>query len=386
MALILIVIIMVIWVGIVGSLYSSITPFIYRLWSVSNYNVAYYGAMMWAERWLLSLRYHDAWFQWNSWIKTWNNSDDIRAGWYSFGKFTEDATSDAYRQVASRVQSIPAAGQGNVEGLFAGTWSKDYNMIDYREWLELPLYLDNTSNVNEFYTGGDSNIEPLAGGSAFALKWNFRLPPKIESGLGSTWLDIGQDIDDDTINDDVIVNWWLEWIDPGNNNESFSLFPSIKNDFSRWEPLYAYDNAIRESVINNGDVEDNIDTNVLGTPFSLVKGENSVWNLLAGNNILPLNSSYTGSTINDILTDAVKPYLTFAITNRMQTTDGNIYPFLERQIKACEIPITTCGDVTLPDRFFSLQWVWVVKDYTVRIFIKKPVRKTSNTANFTIIF
>lgn len=375
---------MVIWVGIVGWLYASITPFIYRLWSVANYNVAYYGAMMSAERWLLALRYHDAWFQGTSWLGTGNQSDNIRWVWApAFGKFTEDMASDAYRTVESRVQSIPAPGKGNVEALFASTGSKDYNMMDYREWLEIPLYIDNTSQANEFYSDvGNTNILAVGWGMSRNIKGNFRLPPKVQLGLWSTWLDTAQDIDDDTINDDVIVNWWLQGLD-SLTNEPFSLFPTIKNDFSRGEPLYIYDNAIRESVINNASLEDNIDTSI--NPFSLPKIGSSVGNALVENNILPLNSQYKTGTISEILSDAFKPYLTFAITNRMQTTDGNIYPFLEWQIKACETTSASC-DVLLPDRFFSLQWVWVVKDYTVRIFIQKPVRKSSNTANFTIIF
>lgn len=385
MALTLIVIIMVIWVGIVGSLYASITPFIYRLWSVANYNVAYYGAMMSAERWLLSLRYHDAWFEGTSWLWTWNQSDNVRwPGAPAFGKFTQDMTSDAYRTVASRVQSIPAAGKGNVESLFATTGSKDYNMMDYREWLEIPLYIDATNNANDFYNSTNNLITKVGDLNWWVsrgIKWKFRLPPKVHEGLQSTWLAINQDIDDDTINDDVIINWWLQWLDF--LDQPFSVFPTIKNDFSSGEPLYIYDNAIRESVINNWDTENNIDTMQWASNlFSLPR---NVWSALTANNILPLNSIYTGSTINEILEDSKKPYLTFAITNRMQTTDGNIYPFLEWQLKACDTTSLDCN-LTIPDRFFSLQWVWVVKDYTVRIFIQKPVRKTTNTANFTIIF
>ncbi len=373
---------MVIWVGIVGSLYASINPFIYRLWNVANYNVAYYWAMMWAERWLLALKFHDAGFEWISGILTGNKTDNIRSmTWYEFWRFTEDATSDAYRKITSRVQSIPAPGKGDVESLFASPDSKDYNMLTYMDGLELPLYIDNTKDPKIFYTQG-ADIQPLdVWGSTLSLQWKFRLPPKIQTELWGSWLDVSQDIDDDTIGDDVVVNWGLQGIDANNNDEVFSIFPTLKNDFSRWEPLYAYDNAIRESVINDGNIQNNIDTSV--NSFSLPSAGNSVGNALTANNTLPLDSSFIDMPLNDVLTSAIKPYLTFSITNRMQTTDRNIYPFLERQLKACTM--SNC-DVTLPNRFYSLQWVWVVKDYTVHIYIHKPVRKSSNTANFTIIF
>lgn len=369
---------MVIWVWIVWWLYASITPFIYRLWSVANYNIAYYWAMMSAERWLLALRYHDAWFEATSGLTTGNQSDNFRqSAGTSFGRFTADTTTNTYRRITSRVPSIPAPGKWNVESLFASSDSKNYNALGYDEWLEIPLYLDTTNNPSIFYQNW-ATIQPLdAWGATISLKGRFRLPPKIQSGLWGSGLDTSADIDDDTINDDVIVNWWLQGNDPINWN-TFSIFPTIKNDFSSSSPMYAYDNSFRESIINEWDLTDNIDTSSnLG--FSLPNAGSS----LEANNILPLNSSYTGTILNDIITEATKPYLTFAITNRMQTIDNNIYPFLEWQLKACDL--SNCN-ITLPDRFFSLQWVGIVKDYTVRILIQKPVRKTTNTANFTIIF
>lgn len=340
--------------------------------------------MMSAERWLLALRYHDAWFEATSGLSTGNQSDNFRQSLNAkFWRFTEDTSTDTYRRIDSRVLSIPELGKWNVESLFASGDSKNYNALGYDEWLEIPLYLDTTNNPNIFYQNW-ATIQPLdAWGATISLRGRFRLPPKIQSGLWGGGLDTSADIDDDTINDDVIVNWWLQGTDPNPINwNTFSVFPTVKNVFSSSSPMYADDNSLRESVINYWDTNENIDTNAWNW-FSFVTSDQNPWNLLNSNNILPLNSQYTGVVLNDIITDAVKPYLTFAITNRMQTTDNNIYPFLEWQLKACDV--SSCN-IELPDRFFSLQWVGIVKDYTVRILIQKPVRKTTNTANFTIIF
>ncbi len=70
MALIIIILIMLIGMGVVGSLYSSISPFVAKLGNISQYNIAYYGATMSAERGLSVLRYHDAGFEGTSSLST----------------------------------------------------------------------------------------------------------------------------------------------------------------------------------------------------------------------------------------------------------------------------------------------------------------------------
>ena len=378
---------MIVWLGIVGSVFSSINPFVYKLWTISSYSSAYYGAIMSAERWLLALRYHDAWFEWTSWLSTGHTSDDIFV--HSFGRLTW-SDSDLYRTIQSRtVDSIPWSWDGNIEALFA-TWdSNQYNSLAYYEWLEIPLYLDNTSTPSNYYTTPlDTDINNLTGGT-INIEWTFRLPPKIKAWLQNEWLDDLSDIDSDTILDDVIVNRWLKWIDTIEKN-NFNIIPTIRQNFALFTPIYEYDNALRESIINDGEISDNINTeaanpNTFWFHFNIPGGAAN--SLLDTHNILPLSSQLSWANFEDILNDLSITWLTlnFNIINRMRTNLGNIYPFLEWKIKACEAWVCNAW-IILPDRFYNIQWVGQVWSNTVRINIKKPVRESSNTSNFTIIF
>jgi hypothetical protein len=90
----------------------------------------------------------------------------------------------------------------------------------------------------------------------------------------------------------------------------------------------------------------------------------------------------------DMLDDSAISWLTlrFNINNRMRTNGGNLYPFLEWRLQACSDAWVCTSGITLPDKFFTIDWSTTIWEYTVTIRIKKPVRNTSNTSNFTIIF
>lgn len=380
---------MVVWLGIVGSIFSSINPFIYKLGTITNYSAAYYWAVMSAERWLLALRYHDAGFEWASWLTTGNTSDSLFV--HPFGKLTTDPNANVYRTIYSRTRdSVPWTWNGDIEALFS-TWdSENYNSIGYYEALELPLYLDNTSLPSEYYSAPlAANIDNITAGWSLNIHWTFRLPPKIKAWLQNEWLDDFTDIDSDTILDDVIVNRWRKWIDTLENT-NFTIIPTIRQNFATFSPIYEYDNAMRESIINEWEGGENINTeasapNTFWFHFNIPgTGTNS---LLDEHNILPLSSQQSGASFETILNDSSITWLTlsFNIINRMRTSLGNIYPFLEWQLKACNI--LWCNQwIVLPDKFYTIQWVWAVWSHTVRINIKKPVRESSNTSNFTIIF
>lgn len=388
MILALIVIIMIIWIWIVGSIYASVWPFLYQVWNTVNYNVAYYIAVMNVERSLLALRYHDAWFEWESGKSTGSLADrhDI-AHPYGFSKFDTDTNADMYRRILSRSAWIPATGQGNIESLFAGTGSEDYNSLGYYEWLELPLYLDATSSPTDYYTNATTFTPVWWWIWSIRLVGNFRLPPKIKAWLNNENLDDSVDIDSDNIFDDIILNRWLQWYDTIDNT-IFTIIPTIRNNFAINTPIYEFDNAIRESVINQWGSTDNIQTegvwvNTFWYHFALPGGGAS--SSIENHNILPLSSIQSGSNFDSILNDNSLQNLTlnFNITNRMKTPGENIYPFLEWRLRACGI--AWCNEI-MPDRFYNIEWVGQVWRHTVRLQIKKPVRETSNASNFTIIF
>ena len=342
-----------------------------------------------AERWLLALRYHEAWFEWVSGLGTWNTSDNLFI--HTFGKLTTDPNADISWTIQSRtINSIPWSWDGNIETLFA-TWdSNNYNSLSYYEWLEIPLFLDNTSLASEYYSDPlPANIDSLSAGGTLNIKWTFRLPPKIKAGLQNEWLDDLTDIDSDTILDDVIVNRWLKWIDTIENT-NFSIIPTIRQNFALFVPIYEYDNALRESILNDWELIENISTEPVAPNdfwFHFSIPGNVTNSLLVEHNILPLSSQQSGNSFEDIFNDASLTWITlsFNIINRMRTNLGNIYPFIEWKLKACNI-LWCNQSIVLPDRFYTIQWLGKVWNNTVRINIKKPVRETSNTSNFTIIF
>jgi len=403
MALVLILVILVIWIGVIGSLFASVVPFVDTLGSATNYTMAYYSAQMSLERWLLALKYHDAWFEGQSGFGTWNTSDSKNNT--DIWKLTKDANSDSYWTIHSRVSSIPSSWNGNIELLLATGDSVNYNSLTYNEWLELPLYLDNDSDPIDYYTNSNvtTNISPINGWSPYTLQWRFRLPPKVkwtfkENDIGDTSSDLDNltDIDDDQIYDDIILARWYKWYDTL-LWESFSLSPTVKQDFNTHMPVYDYDNSIRESAINAGDSTDNINTNAGGSQwFSILNWgvplpDGSLYNggsSLTGFNILPLGNVRSDPPVpfNWFLQEpTIWGDLTFSISNRMQDPKWDYYPFLERQMKACADGSSSC-DLIMPDRFYSIEWVWSMGSYTVHMYLKKPVRKTTNWSSFTIIF
>jgi hypothetical protein len=392
---------MIMGAGIVGTLYSSLWPFIYKLGTISQYNVAYYWAMMGAERWLLALRYHDAGFEGQSSLLSGNDSDNVRATYamttIPFWAFTFNGSFDAGRKITSRVPSIPAPGQGNVEKIYAASDSKNYNTLGYFEWLSLPLYLDTTSSVSDYYVKKTNNVSLWLWGWVDHMEATFRLPSKITTELNAyNGLALNEDVDEDTINDDIIMTWWLQWDDTapaiaGALAWPFTLIPTVKQNLTNGgrTPFYVFDNAIRESTINaplTSPLLPNLSTKIIAwTSLWYTLSALHGW-LITGHNSIPANASQN-VPFNTIFngTQIKNTALDFAIINRMQDAQKNIYPFLERNIKFCgELQCITT--ITIPDRFYTLEGKWQVWDYTARIQIKKPVRETSNASSFVIIF
>lgn len=69
-------------------------------------------------------------------------------------------------------------------------------------------------------------------------------------GGGLSTLDDTTDADGDTIKDDIISNWSFKGVNTP-LNEPFSIIPTITVDYNQQVPIYEFENAIRESHINN---------------------------------------------------------------------------------------------------------------------------------------
>jgi hypothetical protein len=424
MALIVIIFIMLIGMGIVGSLLSSITPFITKLGTISQYNIAYYGAVMWAERGLSVLRYHGAWFEGTSSISAGTTADNVRSSAPSFGMLKNDAQSDAGRTIDSRWTSIPTLWKGNIDSVYAATSSKDFNALHFGETINFPLGFDDTKNVDTYYTiPAPADVRNLFAttptpSSISHLEGVLRVPEKIRTELGSSNNNLATntsdplaDVDNDTVADDVIVSWWIEWYEIS-TQQPFKILPTIKQNFGYNagsssicygntsgdpQPCYGADNGIRESIINSHYTQTlpnfhNINTsealpNVRG--FNLMRNPDIASTLLTGHNILPLNSSLATSTLPTLLeketSDVQNMFLSLGVINRMQTTAGDFIPFLEYSLRLCDDePCTT--RLTLPDPFYTLQWFARVGDYRASIDIHKPVKESTSASTFVTVF
>lgn len=402
MALILVITLLVFGIWIVGWLFTSLLPITQRLWNVIDYNAAYYGAVMSAERWLLALKYHWAWFEWESWLKTWNQADKtIISNFWRLGA----ANSDAYWKITSRTTSIPKKWEWNVERLYRGSGSLDYNVLWYNESIYLPLSIDKTSSPSDYYKDpNDSFIEDIYPGIGGIIEWRFRLPPKVqewfknkshETILHTDTIEPNADIDDDRVADDIIIQWWMEGLLA--DEYYFTIQPTIESNFIDGEPQYTFDNSFRESAINAWSDQDIIwyiprnNIKIGDDTYSIVKNEYNQgwvpWSSLTWLNILPLwfplNMDDPKPTFEKIIDHVTQNnisdlMLSFTLTNLMKNKEWDIFPFLEWRLDA--------WNVIIPDRFFSIDAVWKVNNYTVHFLIKKPVQENSNVSNFTIIF
>jgi len=353
--------------GILSAIYSVFTPFMQNIGNVVNFNSAYYWALAWIERWQLILKYKQPWFEWSWWFLNstnfWPESDTLTG---NFWILTNNQNWFAWT-IISRTNKIPKEWQWNVDYLLTSwTDSKNYNKLSYFKWEKIILTVDNTTSTNMYYTWL-SNILDF---TWWFFNWIIRLPPKAQELLGKNLCDTC-DTDEDWISNDTVVNWIFDWI---NNWIPFTILPSISIFYYSWWIVDSTkDIAIREKVIN--------ETWLLDF-WGIYNFSPLIYpNILTEHNVLSLDDSVKTLSFNSILdwsNSITWMKLWFWIINLLRTEDNEIYPFLEYQFSFPR---------QVSDSFFTLQWIWLVWDYNVKIFIKKSTNKESSSiGDFTIIF
>lgn len=397
MFLVIVITIIVTGAVIVGALYSAIVPFFAILWNTANYNIAYYGAIGSTERALLSLRYHEAWYEWGAWFSwgqalSWTMTDIISTG---FSNISRWGNGMRWLITSRAVGSIPIASGGDVERLLQGTWSKEFNMLGYDGLIEIPLYLDTSTSVSERYSAG--NITNLTASNGIYVQWTLRLPPKILWlfwGGGLYKLDTSSDLDNDNINDDIMVNRGLR----GTNmayNQGISIIPTIRVDYNQQVPIYDFENAIRESQINdasNANGANNVNF-YMWEPggdyeYNVIVQPTVSASLMTGHNAIPINPSvidpneWFSSLLNN--PDFEQLVLSFNLVNKLSSTINQVFPFIEYQLKICEVGVGC--NVPASNRYFSIDASSKVWEYNVHIRLNKPVLKKDSTSEFAIIF
>ena len=370
MFLVFTLVLLAVAIGILASVYSVFLPFMQNMWTVQQYHQAYYGALTSLERASLVLKYREPWFEWSGGF----------IGTETYGPlsdYTPELLPDAagsYRRIRSRTTTIPASGMGNVDALFAADDSYDYNQLWYTYLESFLLYYDNTV-YPELYYQSWNDIQYF---SDTFLTWIFRFPSKIyEVFWWSPWADlcanyVGNycDPDGDGLYDDVAVSRSLEWLSAG---QGFKIFPSIAVFPSSGMRVDEYkDNAIRESIINDGGAIE------FRNSFSPVLPHGS---LLTKHNVVSSVESALASVPFSLLLSNISQYtwlrISFGAANFFRTITGAIYPYLEYQF--------TFPD-QISDRFFTIQGNGRVGEYDVQIVVKKPTVQWTIGGDFTVIF
>ena len=339
-----------------------------NLWTVTQYQSAYYGAVSAVERAELGLRYRLPWFVWSGWF-LWTT------GYGPMSDYTPDFFSGTQQWfwwiIDSRTTSIPRSGMGNTDSMLSDSTSKDYNQIWYINLETFLLSYDDTSS-SDFYTSWATDLVSFSGDEITGV---FRLPPKIFTGFW--WLPLAFlcdsylwncDPDGDGIYNDTAVSWSMEWLYKGNG---FKIFPTIAVFYySGMQVDEPNDTVIRESVINTSGKIDFIkftpippngwglhNHTVVGADASIIES-------------LPFQQIFTSSDFSGLR-------LSFGAANLFRTFTGAIYPYLEYQFTFPQ-PIA--------DRFYTIEGHGRVGEYDVQIVIKKPTVQWTVGGDFTVIF
>lgn len=380
MALIITLVLLTIWAALMINVYSIFEPFLNNLKDVKDYNIAYYWAVSSIERANLILRHHTAWFEWSGWwignTKFWANSDTF--SWAYWVLYSPTSKNWMSRSISSLNTwgSIPKAWLGNVDYDLQWTWSKNYNKLEYNISEELLLFKDPTSNVAHYYTGitSTSKIDNIN------INTNFRLPPKIEAWY-NPWntknLDILTDTDWDGIGDDNLINRTVFGKYLWNN---LTFYPTINVDYATSTYNPDLDSWIRESYIGEKLINKPIS---FSTNFNPI---NNIWSQQSySHNMNPVIPDYTNKTRRYILNDNqfTDKHLKFSLVNFVEVWWLLRYPFLEYRI---EFKDNSLNNITIPDRFFSVNWVWQVGRYKVTLKQSIPVVKSYWFSDFTIVF
>jgi len=241
---------------LVGAIYSSFIAFYADFSDTVSYNKAYYGAVSGVERAQLVLRYRDPGFEGTGGRIRGNefNSSPTDKKASNFSHFTQE-DNGILRNIQSRTTSIPRAGEGNVNWMFLGNNSLNYNTLDYSLAENFILSIDN-SNGNFYKKEGTKENNTVA------IRGEIRLPPALKNKkdgsvlfgdlatepiMGAPLADIGED----GIYDDTVVDWSIRG---EYNNSPFMIFPTVGIRYFGDKAIqYDKDSTIRESRINGED-------------------------------------------------------------------------------------------------------------------------------------
>lgn len=373
MLLTLVIILILIWSAVVGSLYSNFLVFYQNFSETENYHKARYASVAAIERAELVIKQREPWFEWNWWWildenwSTWSFiwADQIISGFSYLSNTSETKNkSTLFWKINSRTNRIPSAWSWNVEKLLATGDSLDYNMMDYENAEIFMLYYDN-ANGNPYRSDNVSiNKSDLTG-----ITVTIRLPPYIRSSLWD--LNTYESLIPRWYTDDALVDWQIK----GKfQNHNFTMFATQN---AAWSHAADNDSTIRESDLNNpnwisltfGKDQRNPKLNKHNDDITIVSQDDSTitWFHQKFRDVFQTNRfsdlQLRLSLLNLVLWDG---------------SLGKRYPFLEYYADFWSGKIVS-------DKYYTIQTEWNYWDYQIDTVIYKPTITESILKSFTTI-
>lgn len=402
MIILFIIVLLVIGIGMALSTYMLYAPFVTLLWDIKSYNIAYYGAQAWLERWLLTTRYKEPWFVWSWWrngvTNFWATADGLPDRAIIGGDYLwrlSDPTNSVRRENTSRTLSLPAESDILADVQYVFSWvtpdetknSSYFGVLYPGRPLSFLLSLDQTSDKELFFTQTpESSITSYDWES---LTMIMRLPPYIQEiydGEGLC-LEAYCDIDGDRLPDDVVVSrWWWGTATTASGTDSFTIIPHTNVRYNTDPPVVDSftDSNIRKSVLNTYDVSDTTPSRfVFFEPWQQYFDPVHTNSVLTTHNIISQYSEFLNtlsfasllSPPSGILTK--NNTLTFTLVSPLVTRSDFIYPFLEYRLT---------GETPLADSAYRITGQARVWEYNITLTTSVSTSETSTLSDFTIIF
>ena len=374
MLLTLIIILMLIWSAVIGSLYSNFLVFYSNFSETESYNKAYYSSISALERAELVIRQRQPWYEW-SWWRIWDNvwalSDIKTETGFSYLSNNSHKKSSLFWKINSTTTgAIPSPGKWDVDRMLS-TWdSSNYNKMDYENSEIILLYYDKSENNPYFSTTCPEDCKKP---NLESISVKIRLPWYIS---GYFWLlNTNQTLTPWWGNDDPIVDRQFRWSykEWGFEYKPFTIYATqngptadksiIKESdineqrpitfwSASWNPIYPYPPSANPTIITP--------MSTSTSPFD----NNFQW-------ILKYHERLKDVQLKFSLLNLLQPEMSWMI-----------YPFLEYQIHFDPMYGTP---QKIPDKYYKIETIWSFWDYQINNIIFKPTITESILRSFTTI-
>lgn len=368
MLLTLVIILILIWAAVVGSLYSNFLVFYQNFTETENYHKARYAAIAATERAELAIKQREPWYIWSWW---WMLGENWSTGWFAgsdqiisdFSYLSNDDSSanksTIFWDIQSRTKRIPKEDQWNIDKLLASWDSLNYNMMDYENAEIFLLYYDK-SEWNPYNQGELQQSQPTT------ITANIRLPIFVRHSFWN--LDSTDSLIPEWYGDDAIVDRQILW---HISNNPFTIFAT---QYAYWAwSLTNRDSAIREKGLNE---------------------ENWVWITYGSGQRNPIKNRNEPPTIISPIDQIISTYshkftdvfrfssgtqLKFSVLNLILWwwKTAKRYPFLEYYVDF--------WDTIVSDKYYTIRTEWNYGDYKIDTIIYKPTIVESILKSFTTI-